>query len=40
VRPELPPALSDVLARGMAEDPAERPATAGRFAREALTALA
>ncbi len=40
VRPELPPAFSDVLTRAMAKDPAERPATAGRFAREALTALA
>ena len=40
VRPELPPALSEVLTRAMAKDPAERPPTAGRFAREALTALA
>ena len=39
VRPELPPRLSEVLSRGMAKDPAERPATAGRFARDALTAL-
>ncbi len=40
VRPELPPALGEVLTRAMAKDPAERPASAGRFAREALTALA
>jgi DNA-binding NarL/FixJ family response regulator len=39
VRPELPPRLSEVLSRGMAKDPAQRPATAGRFARDALTAL-
>ena len=40
VRPELPRALSEVLTRAMAKDPADRPATAGRFAGEALTALA
>ena len=40
VRPELPPALGEVLAWAMAKDPDERPATAGRFARDALAALA
>ena len=39
VRPELPSELSAVLVRGMAKDPDDRPATAGRFARDALTAL-
>ena len=40
VRPELPRALSEVLSRAMAKDPDERPATAGRFARDATAALA
>ncbi|MEA2143001.1 MAG: eukaryotic-like serine/threonine-protein kinase [Solirubrobacteraceae bacterium] len=32
--PEAPAAAADVLARGMARDPAERPATAGELVRE------
>ena len=40
VRPELPRGLSGVLARAMAKDPADRPPSAGQFARDALDALA
>jgi hypothetical protein len=32
--------VSDVLTRAVAKDPADPPATAGRFAGQALTALA
>jgi DNA-binding NarL/FixJ family response regulator len=39
-RPDLPPAISDVLERALAKDPRERPPTAGTFARESATALA
>jgi DNA-binding NarL/FixJ family response regulator len=39
VRPELPHALGDALARALAKDPGERPQTAGELAREARGAL-
>jgi DNA-binding NarL/FixJ family response regulator len=39
VRPDLPPELGQVLARAMAKDPRERPATSGQFARAALAAM-
>ena len=38
-RPELPPALDDAIAAGMAKDPEERPATAGTFVTDVLHAL-
>ena len=38
-RPELPPALDDVIAAGMAKDPDDRPATAGTFVTDMLHAL-
>jgi serine/threonine-protein kinase len=38
-RPELPPALDDAIAAGMAKDPEERPATAGTFVTDMLHAL-
>jgi serine/threonine-protein kinase len=38
-RPELPPALDDVIAAGMAKDPEDRPATAGTFVTDVLHAL-
>jgi DNA-binding NarL/FixJ family response regulator/predicted Ser/Thr protein kinase len=39
VRPDLPPALDDVLARALAKDPDARQQSAGRLAAEALAAL-
>jgi DNA-binding NarL/FixJ family response regulator len=39
VRPELPPELGAVLARAMAKDPGDRPATAGALASDALAAV-
>ena len=39
-RPDLPPALGDVIERALAKDPDERQQTAGEFAREAQEALA
>jgi hypothetical protein len=39
VRPDLPPAIDRVIARGMAPDPADRPATAGALIEEARVAL-
>jgi serine/threonine protein kinase len=39
-RPELPPALDDVIAAGMAKTPDERPATAGALVLDMLRALA
>jgi serine/threonine-protein kinase len=39
VRPELPEAVADVLRRGMAADPADRPPTAGRLVAELARAL-
>jgi serine/threonine-protein kinase len=38
-RPELPPALDDVIAAGMAKDPDDRPPTARAFITEMLRAL-
>src|SRR2546421_2862467 len=38
-RPDLPPALDDVIAAGMAKDPDDRPATAGTFVTDMLHAL-
>lgn len=38
-RPELPPALDDVICRAMAKDPQERQATAGELMRDASRAL-
>jgi serine/threonine-protein kinase len=38
-RPELPRALDDVIAAGMAKDPDDRPATAGAFVADVLQAL-
>jgi hypothetical protein len=40
VRPDLPPAVDDVLARAMAKDPADRPATCGEFVAEMRSAFA
>jgi serine/threonine protein kinase len=40
VRPGLSERLGDVLARSMAKDPTDRPATAGELGREALAAAA
>jgi DNA-binding NarL/FixJ family response regulator len=40
VRPDLPPELGAVLARAMAKDPDDRPATAGVLASDALAAVA
>jgi serine/threonine protein kinase len=40
VRPELPPALDDVIACGMAKDPAARPSAASELMRAAARALA
>jgi hypothetical protein len=39
VRPQLPAQLDEALARGMAKDPADRPATAGDFLTEVEAAL-
>jgi len=39
-RPDVPPALDAAVRRAMAKEPAERQASAGDFAREALAALA
>ncbi len=39
VRPDLPPALVDVIARALERDPARRTPTAGAFARELVAAL-
>jgi serine/threonine-protein kinase len=38
-RPELPRAVDDVIAAGMAKDPEDRPATAGTFVTDVLHAL-
>ena len=38
-RPDLPAELDEVIARGMAKDPAERPATPGELLREARAAF-
>lgn len=40
VRPDLPPAVDEVLQRGLAKDPRDRPPSAGVFARECAVALA
>jgi serine/threonine-protein kinase len=39
VRPDLPPALGDVVASALAKEPGERPRTAGGWARAAQAAL-
>jgi hypothetical protein len=39
VRPDLPAAMDEVLARGMAKDPSDRPASAGELLLEARRAL-
>jgi len=39
-RPDLPRELADAVACAMAKDPADRPQTAGHFARDTLSALA
>lgn len=40
IRPELPPALEEVVDRALAKEPAERPPSAGALAAEAAAALA
>ena len=40
LRPELPPGIDDVIAAGMAKDPAARPASAGELIRRAASVMA